>query len=90
MSTRFYDTDLTEAAWALGCPDSADGSSGRATAHHQPSCRPQRYLLPPTDRLPVANVAARLTEDLKKFDVPSRSALSRSLCVSVMPCGAPG
>jgi hypothetical protein len=44
----------------LGCPGSAGGSSGRATAHHQPSCRPQRYLLPPTDRLAVVNVATRI------------------------------
>ena len=42
MSTRFYDTDLTDGV-GLGCPNSAGGSTGRPTAHHQPSCR--FYLL---------------------------------------------
>ena len=45
----------------LGRPGSAGGSSGRATAHHQPSCRPQRHLLPHADRLPVATVATRIS-----------------------------
>src|ERR1700732_178243 len=45
----------------LGCPGSAGGATRRATANHQPSCRPQRYLLPPTDRLPVATVATRFS-----------------------------
>ena len=34
MSTRFYDTDLTDAAWAFVAPGSAGGATGRATAHH--------------------------------------------------------
>jgi hypothetical protein len=36
MSTRFYDTDLTDAAWA-GLRGSARGAAGRATSHHRPS-----------------------------------------------------
>src|SRR5260370_16785493 len=43
------------------CASSAGGATGRATAHHQPSCRPQRHLLPPADRLPVATVATRIS-----------------------------
>ena len=35
------------------------GATSRATAHHQPSCRPQRHLLPPAHRLPVATVTTR-------------------------------
>jgi hypothetical protein len=37
MSTRFYDTDLTERGLGLGCAGSARGAAGRATSHHGPS-----------------------------------------------------
>ena len=45
----------------LDCASSAGGAPGWATAHHQPSCRPQRHLLPLADRLPVATVATRIS-----------------------------
>src|SRR5208282_5744754 len=79
MSTRFYDTDLTDAAWAFVAPGSAGGATGRATAHHQPSCRPQRHLLPPADRLPVATVATRIST--VRHGLPLLSSLAKLRCV---------
>src|SRR5258705_718570 len=63
----------------LGCPGSAGGSSGRATAHHQPSCRPQRHLLPFADRLPVATVATRISSVW--HGLPLLSSLAKLRCV---------
>src|SRR5580693_5811572 len=63
----------------LVCPGSAGGSSGRATAHHQPSCRPQRHLLPPADRLPVATVATRISTVW--HGLPLLSSLAKLRCV---------
>src|SRR6202041_2956558 len=73
----------------LGCPCSAGGSSGRATAHHQPSCRPQRHLLPPADRLPVADVATRIStvwHGLPLLSIAVKSALTQFWCI----CGTFG
>jgi hypothetical protein len=59
MSTRFYDTDLTNAAWAWVAPVlRADWAGDRA---NQPSCRPQLHLLPSADRLPMATFATRIS-----------------------------
>src|ERR1700694_2493698 len=79
MSTRFYDTDLTDAAWAWVAPVPAGGATGRATAHHQPSCRPQRHLLPLADWLPVATVATRVSTVW--HDLPLLSSLAKLRCV---------
>src|ERR1700674_820856 len=79
MSTPFYDTDLTDAAWAWVAPGSAGGATRRATANHQPSCCPQRYLLPPTNRLPVATVATRISTVW--HGLPLLSSLAKLRCV---------
>src|SRR5207344_2899975 len=63
----------------LDCPGSAGGSSGRATAHHQPSCHPQRHLLPPADWLPVATIATRVSTVW--HDLPLLSSLAKLRCV---------
>ena len=54
MSTRFYDTDLTDAAWAWVARFCRRTRAGRATAQHQPSCR-KRHILVDTLGLLVAN-----------------------------------
>src|SRR5258708_30389870 len=79
MSTRFYDTRPDRRGVGLGCPGSAGGSSGLATAHHQPSCRPQRHLLPHADRLPVATVATRISSVW--HGLPLLSILAKLRCV---------
>src|SRR6266446_3559287 len=59
MSTRFYDTDLTDAAWAWVVPilpAARPGGRPRTTNLR----RLQRHLLPAADRLSVASVAARI------------------------------
>src|SRR6202049_4768464 len=82
MSTPFYDTDLTDAAWAWVAPvlpAARPGGRRRPTATHQPSCCPQRYLLPPTDRLPVATVATRISTVW--HGLPLLSSLAKLRCV---------
>src|ERR1700730_5834397 len=54
-------------------------TTGRATAHHQPSCRPERHLLPPADRLPVATVATRICSVW--HGLPLLSSLAKLRCV---------
>src|SRR5260370_42368664 len=61
------------------CASSAGGAPGRATAHHQPSCRPQRHLLPSADRLPVATVATRISTVW--YGLPLLSSLAKLRCV---------
>src|ERR1700724_1632869 len=61
------------------CASSAGGATGWATAHHQPSCRPQRHLLPPADRLPVATVATRIST--VRNGLPLLSSLAKLRCV---------
>src|SRR5258707_12532205 len=61
------------------CASSAGGAPGRATAYHQPSCRPQRHLLPPADRLPVATVATRISSVW--HGLPLLSSLAKLRCV---------
>src|SRR3984893_12936292 len=68
------------------CASSAGGATGRATAHHQPSCRPQRHLLPPADRLPVATVATRISTVW--HGLPLLSSLAKLRCVGTSTSSA--
>jgi hypothetical protein len=86
MNTRFYDTDVTDAAWAWGWPGSAGGATSRATAHHQPSCCPQRHLLPPANRLSVATVTTRISA--LWHGLPLLSSLAKLRCVGPSTSGA--
>ena len=61
------------------CASSAGCATGRATANHQPSCRPQRHLLPFADRLPVATVATRISSVW--HGLPLLSSLAKLRCV---------
>src|SRR4029077_16765976 len=61
------------------CASSAGGATGRATANHQPSCRPQRHLLPFADRLPVATVGTRISSVWP--GLPLLSSLAKLRCV---------
>jgi transposase len=61
------------------CAGSAGGATGRTTANHQPSCRPQRHLLPFADRLPVATVATRISSVW--HGLPLLSSLAKLRCV---------
>jgi len=61
------------------CAGSAGGATGRATAHHEPSCRPQRHLLPPADWLPVASAAKRISTVW--HGLPLLSSLAKLRCV---------
>src|SRR5271157_4148503 len=79
MSTRFYECRLDRRGVGLCCAGSAGGATGRATAHHQSSCRPQRHLLPPADRLPVATVATRIPTVW--HGLPLLSSLAKLRCV---------
>jgi hypothetical protein len=79
MSTRFYDTDLTDAARAFVAPVLPLARPGRATAYHQPSRRPRRHLLPPADRLPVATVATRISSVWHGLPLLSNLAKLRSV-----------
>src|SRR5258708_23151389 len=65
---------------------SAGGATGRATAHHQPSCRTQRHLLPPADRLPVATVATRISTVW--HGLPLLSSLAKLRCVGTSTSSA--
>src|SRR5260370_34304205 len=61
------------------CASSAGRATGRATTDHQPSCRPQRHLLPFADRLPVATVATRISTVW--HGPPLLSSLAKLRCV---------
>src|ERR1700757_887626 len=78
MSTRFYDTDLADAAWAFVAPV-LGRAAGWATSHYRPSCRPQRHLLPFADRLPMATIATRIST--LGHGLPLLSGLAKCRCV---------
>src|SRR6266481_8633380 len=79
MSTRFYDTDLADAAWSWVGPVLPGRAAGRATSHYRPSCRPQRHLLPFADRLPMATIATRISSVW--HGLPLLSSLAKLRCV---------
>src|ERR1700720_4755433 len=51
-----------------------------------PSCRPQRHLLPPADRLPVATVATRISTVW--HGLPLLSSLAKLRCVGTSTSSA--
>ena len=61
MSTRFYDTDLTNAAWTWVAPVLPAARAGGRPRTTKLRAVLERHLLPPADWLPVAAVATRIS-----------------------------